>query len=109
MKFFGESGHHRTLRPGLDLWLGSTWSPPPRLVLQGIYVNGASSVHAERQGELVRTTVAFDTDQHFRQIVDRIIQPQNLNTDSLVVTCTLAGSTWVLAAIQPDASNHLPL
>ncbi len=76
--------------------------------VQGIYVHYASSVYVERQGELVRTTEAFENEQHLRQIIDKIIGPQHLNNDSPVVTCTLPSGTWVLAAIRREA-NHSPL
>jgi hypothetical protein len=76
--------------------------------VQGIYVNYANSVYVERKGELVRTTETFESEQHLRQIIDKIIQPQHLNNDSHIVTCTLPSGTWVLAALRPGA-NEAPL
>ena len=40
-----------------------------------VMVNGPKSVYVEKKGQLTKTSVAFDDDNHVMQIIDRIILP----------------------------------
>lgn len=70
-----------------------------------VMVNSKDQVYVERNGKLVLTDIKFDSDQHIRQIIDRILSPLNRHVDetSPYVDARLLDGSRVNAIIPPLA------
>jgi pilus assembly protein CpaF len=70
-----------------------------------VMVNGPKSVYVEKKGQLVKTSVAFDDDNHVLQIIDRIILPlgRHVDPDSPTVDARLPDGSRVNAVVRPVA------
>ena len=70
-----------------------------------IMVNGPKSVYVEKKGQLTKSSVVFDDDNHVLQIIDRIILPlgRRVDADSPTVDARLPDGSRVNAVIQPIA------
>lgn len=70
-----------------------------------VMVNGPKKVYIEKKGQLVRTDVAFDDDEHVLRIIDRIILPlgRHVDPDSPTVDARLPDGSRVNAVVQPVA------
>jgi pilus assembly protein CpaF len=70
-----------------------------------IMVNGPKKVYVERKGQLSKSNVAFDDDDHVLQIIDRIILPlgRRVDADSPTVDARLPDGSRVNAVIRPVA------
>ena len=72
-----------------------------------IMVNGPKMVFVERKGQLSRTNVAFDSDEHVMRIIDRIVSPLGRRVDesSPLVDARLPDGSRVNVVIRPIALN----
>ncbi len=72
-----------------------------------VMVNGHKSVYIEKKGQLVKSSVAFDDDNHVMQIIDRIILPfgRRVDPDSPTVDARLPDGSRVNAVVKPVAIN----
>ncbi len=72
-----------------------------------VMVNGPDLVYAERSGKLVETDVKFESEEHVRRIIDRIIAPLGRRCDenSPMVDARLPDGSRVNAIIPPLALN----
>ena len=70
-----------------------------------IMVNGPKKVYIERGGQLSKSNVAFDDDDHVLQVIDRIILPlgRRVDADSPTVDARLPDGSRVNAVIRPVA------
>jgi pilus assembly protein CpaF len=70
-----------------------------------VMVNGPKSVYVEKKGQLVKSSVAFDDDNHVLQIIDRIILPlgRHVDPDSPTVDARLPDGSRVNAVVRPVA------
>jgi pilus assembly protein CpaF len=70
-----------------------------------VMVNGPKSVYIEKKGQLVKSSVAFDDDNHVLQIIDRIILPlgRHVDPDSPTVDARLPDGSRVNAVVRPVA------
>lgn len=70
-----------------------------------IMVNGPRRVYIERNGKLMQTDIAFDSDQQVLHIIDRIILPlgRRIDADSPTVDARLPDGSRVNAVIPPVA------
>ena len=70
-----------------------------------VMVNGPQQVYAEREGQLIKTDVRFDDDDHVQRIIERIIRPLGRRVDprSPMVDARLPDGSRVNAIIQPCA------
>ena len=70
-----------------------------------VMVNGPKKVYVEKKGQLVKTTIAFDNDDHVQRIIDRIILPlgRRIDVDSPTVDARLPDGSRVNAVIPPVA------
>jgi pilus assembly protein CpaF len=70
-----------------------------------IMVNGPKKVYVERKGQLSRSNVTFDDDEHVVQVIDRIILPlgRRVDADSPTVDARLPDGSRVNAVIRPVA------
>jgi pilus assembly protein CpaF len=70
-----------------------------------VMVNGPKSVYVEKKGQLTKTSVAFDDDNHVLQIIDRIILPlgRHIDPDSPTVDARLPDGSRVNAVVRPVA------
>jgi len=70
-----------------------------------VMVNGPKKVYIEKQGQLLKTTVTFDDDDHVQRIIDRIILPlgRRIDIDSPTVDARLPDGSRVNAVIPPVA------
>lgn len=70
-----------------------------------VMVNGANKVYIERKGQLVKTKVVFESDDHVLKIIDRIILPlgRRIDPDSPTVDARLPDGSRVNAVIPPVA------
>jgi pilus assembly protein CpaF len=68
-----------------------------------IMVNGPKKVFVERKGQLSKTNVAFDDDDHVVRIIDRIILPlgRHVDADSPTVDARLPDGSRVNAVVRP--------
>jgi len=68
-----------------------------------VMVNGPKNVYVEKNGKLVKSSVAFDDDKHVLQIIDRIILPlgRHIDPDSPTVDARLPDGSRVNAVIPP--------
>jgi len=70
-----------------------------------VMVNGPKSIYIEKKGQLQKSSVAFDDDNHVLQIIDRIILPlgRRVDADSPTVDARLPDGSRVNAVIPPVA------
>jgi pilus assembly protein CpaF len=70
-----------------------------------VMVNGPNRVYVERKGKLQMTAVKFDSEEHVRRIIDRIILPlgRRVDADSPLVDARLPDGSRVNAVIPPVA------
>jgi len=70
-----------------------------------VMVNGPKSVYVEKKGQLQKSSVVFDDDNHVLQIIDRIILPlgRRVDADSPTVDARLPDGSRVNAVIPPIA------
>jgi len=70
-----------------------------------VMVNGPKKVYVEKKGQLTKTSVAFDDNNHVLQIIDRIILPlgRRIDPDSPTVDARLPDGSRVNAVIPPVA------
>ncbi len=70
-----------------------------------VMVNGPKSVYIEKKGQLQKSQVVFDDDNHVLQIIDRIILPlgRRIDADSPTVDARLPDGSRVNAVIPPVA------
>jgi len=68
-----------------------------------VMVNGPKNVYVEKRGQLVKSSVAFDDDNHVMQIIDRIILPlgRHVDPDSPTVDARLPDGSRVNAVVRP--------
>jgi len=72
-----------------------------------IMVNGPKSIFVERKGNLTRTPITFDDDEHVLRIIDRIVAPLGRRVDesSPLVDARLPDGSRVNVVIRPIALN----
>ena len=72
-----------------------------------IMVNGPKTVFVESKGQLRRTNVTFDNDEHVMRIIDRIVAPLGRRVDesSPLVDARLPDGSRVNVVIRPIALN----
>lgn len=70
-----------------------------------IMVNGPKKVFVEKKGQLTKSNVAFDDDDHVLRIIDRIILPlgRRVDADSPTVDARLPDGSRVNAVVRPVA------
>jgi pilus assembly protein CpaF len=70
-----------------------------------IMVNGPKNVYVERKGQLSKSTVAFDDEDHVIQVIDRIVLPlgRRVDADSPTVDARLPDGSRVNAVVRPVA------
>lgn len=70
-----------------------------------IMVNGPKKVFVEKKGQLTKTNVTFDDDDHVLRIIDRIILPlgRRVDADSPTVDARLPDGSRVNAVVRPVA------
>jgi pilus assembly protein CpaF len=70
-----------------------------------IMVNGPKKVFVERKGQLVRSNVVFEDDNHVLRVIDRIILPlgRHIDSDSPTVDARLPDGSRVNAVVRPVA------
>jgi len=70
-----------------------------------VMVNGPKSVYIEKNGQLTKSNVAFDDDNHVLQIIDRIILPlgRYVDNDNPTVDARLPDGSRVNAVVPPVA------
>jgi len=70
-----------------------------------IMVNGPKKVYVEKAGQLFKTNVTFDSDEHVLQIIDRIILPlgRRVDADNPTVDARLPDGSRVNAVVRPVA------
>ena len=68
-------------------------------------VNGPKKVFVEKQGQLTKTNITFDDDDHVLRIIDRIILPlgRRVDADSPTVDARLPDGSRVNAVVRPVA------
>ena len=68
-----------------------------------VMVNGPKKVYIEKGGQLTRTPITFDDDDHVLRIIDRIILPlgRRVDADSPTVDARLPDGSRVNAVIRP--------
>ncbi|MBI3151934.1 MAG: CpaF family protein [Chloroflexi bacterium] len=70
-----------------------------------IMVNGPKKVFVEKKGQLSKTNIAFDDDDHVVRVIDRIILPlgRRIDFDSPTVDARLPDGSRVNAVVRPVA------
>ncbi len=70
-----------------------------------VMVNGPKKVYIEKKGQLIRSNVAFDDEEHVMRIIERIILPlgRRVDPDSPTVDARLPDGSRVNAVIRPVA------
>ena len=70
-----------------------------------VMVNGPKNVYIEKKGQLIKSNVAFDDDNHVLQIIDRIILPlgRYVDPDNPTVDARLPDGSRVNAVVPPVA------
>jgi len=70
-----------------------------------VMVNGPKKVFVEKKGQLTRSGVTFDDDDHVMRVIDRIILPlgRRVDADSPTVDARLPDGSRVNAVIRPVA------
>ena len=70
-----------------------------------VMVNNAKSVYVEKNGQLTKTPIVFENDQHVLRVIDKIILPlgRRVDADSPAVDARLPDGSRVNAIIPPVA------
>lgn len=70
-----------------------------------VMVNGPKNVYIEKKGQLIKSNVAFDDNEHVIQIIDRIILPlgRYVDADNPTVDARLPDGSRVNAVVPPVA------
>ena len=70
-----------------------------------VMVNGPKKVYIERDGQLLKTPITFEDDDHVMRVIDRIILPlgRRVDADSPTVDARLPDGSRVNAVIPPIA------
>jgi pilus assembly protein CpaF len=70
-----------------------------------IMVNGPKKIFIEKKGQLVKTNITFDDDDHVLRIIDRIVLPlgRHVDADSPTVDARLPDGSRVNAVVRPVA------
>ncbi len=70
-----------------------------------VMVNGPKKIYIEKNGQLIRTSVAFDDEAHVMRVIERIILPlgRHVDSDSPTVDARLPDGSRVNAVIRPVA------
>jgi pilus assembly protein CpaF len=70
-----------------------------------IMVNGPRSIFVEKRGKIIKSSVAFNDDQHVLRIIDRIVAPlgRRIDESSPMVDARLPDGSRVNAVIRPIA------
>jgi pilus assembly protein CpaF len=70
-----------------------------------IMVNGPKKIFVEKKGQLTKTEITFDDDDHVLRIIDRIILPlgRHVDADSPTVDARLPDGSRVNAVVRPVA------
>ena len=70
-----------------------------------VMVNGPKKVYIEKNGQMTRTSVAFDDEAHVMRVIERIILPlgRHVDSDSPTVDARLPDGSRVNAVIRPVA------
>lgn len=68
-----------------------------------VMVNGPKKVYVEKKGQLIKTGVTFESDEHVLRVIDRIILPlgRRVDADSPTVDARLPDGSRVNAVIPP--------
>ncbi len=68
-----------------------------------VMVNGPKKVYVEKKGQLLRTHIAFDDDEHVLRVIERIILPlgRRVDADSPTVDARLPDGSRVNAVVRP--------
>lgn len=78
-----------------------------------IMINGSQSIFFEREGQLIKSDLTFDSDEQVRVLIDRIIGPlgRRIDESSPMVNARLAQGHRVHAVIPPIALDgpHLTI
>ncbi len=75
------------------------------LEVSEVMVNGPKKVYIEKKGQLMRSHVAFDDDDHVMRVIERIILPlgRHVDADSPTVDARLPDGSRVNAVVRPVA------
>jgi pilus assembly protein CpaF len=70
-----------------------------------VMVNGPKNVYIEKKGKLIKSSVAFDDDNHVLHVIDRIILPlgRRVDSDKPTVDARLPDGSRVNAVVPPVA------
>jgi len=70
-----------------------------------IMVNGPKKIFVEKKGQLIKSNVTFDDDDHVMRVIDRIILPlgRHVDSDSPTVNARLPDGSRVNAVVRPVA------
>jgi pilus assembly protein CpaF len=70
-----------------------------------VMVNGPKKVYIEKKGQLIRTNVMFDDDEHVLRVIERIVLPlgRHVDSDSPTVDARLPDGSRVNAVVRPVA------
>jgi pilus assembly protein CpaF len=70
-----------------------------------IMVNGPFQIIVEKKGKLIQTLIQFDSEEHLRHVIDRIISPigRRVDESSPIVDARLADGSRVNAVVPPLA------
>ena len=70
-----------------------------------IMVNGPKKIFVEKKGQLIKSNVTFDDDDHVLRVIDRIILPlgRHVDSDSPTVDARLPDGSRVNAVVRPVA------
>ncbi len=70
-----------------------------------IMVNGPKKVFVEKKGQLIKTAITFDDEDHVLRIIDRIVLPlgRRVDADSPMVDARLPDGSRVNAVVRPVA------
>ncbi len=70
-----------------------------------VMVNSAKKIYVEKKGQLIKTPIVFDNDQHVLRVIDKIILPlgRRVDADSPAVDARLPDGSRVNAIIPPVA------
>ena len=72
-----------------------------------VMVNNAKSVYVEKKGQLTKTPIVFENDQHVLRVIDKIILPlgRRVDADNPAVDARLPDGSRVNAIIPPVAMD----
>ena len=101
--------HQQLTRDVLDEVLG--YGPIQPLLddpeVSEVMVNNAKSVYVEKKGQLTKTPIVFENDQHVLRVIDKIILPlgRRVDADNPAVDARLPDGSRVNAIIPPVAMD----